>query len=332
MKSKIARDALTRVTVTCEPEGEDPVTALLERWFATTPSTYHDLKTGRSQISVFVDGTCDMPPTKEDSGRGKARRSHPLKPKSAPSTARLIKRSLQGLRGGLEDLKSLGLQLGEVRLTVAPVPKEDWSESWKKHFKPFVVGRRLLVKPSWSLRKPGPGQAQIILDPGLSFGTGQHATTHFCLEQLVEHRNQARSQSFLDLGTGTGILAIAAARLGYEPVTAIDFDPACVATAKENARLNGLAESISVHRRDVARLSRKPARTCALVCANLIDDLLIARRNQIGAQVGRGGVLIVAGILNRQFASVRAALEDVGMVFKLEKPDGEWTSGAFSKP
>ena len=135
--------------------------------------------------------------------------------------------------------------------------REDWAESWKRHFKPIEIGDALLVKPSWSKRRPRKNQAVVILDPGLSFGTGQHPTTAFCLREIVrlklakERGRLAREfktrhhadepsalQSFLDIGTGSGILAIAAAKLGYQPVHAFDFDAEAVRIARANARAN----------------------------------------------------------------------------------------------
>ena len=115
---------------------------------------------------------------------------------------------------------------------------EDWAESWKRHFKPIEIGRRLLIKPSWSRRRPKPHQQVVVLDPGLSFGTGQHPTTAFCLAEVARLVKNAPARSFLDIGTGSGILAIAAARLNYQPIWAFDFDPEAVRMARANAQTN----------------------------------------------------------------------------------------------
>ena len=110
-----------------------------------------------------------------------------------------------------------GLDIGPGSISLKRIRQEDWAESWKLHFKPVVIGSALLLKPSWSRRRPRKGQAVVVLDPGLSFGTGRHPTTAFCLRQLVARRRRAEAQSCLDIGTGSGILAIAAAKLGYAP-------------------------------------------------------------------------------------------------------------------
>jgi ribosomal protein L11 methyltransferase len=213
---------------------------------------------------------------------------------------------------------------------VKKVPARDWSESWKRHFKPLDLGPRLLVKPTWSRRVPKKSQALVVLDPGLSFGTGQHATTRFCLEQLVALRDPAASsQSMLDVGTGSGILAIAAVKLGYQPVNAFDFDPDCVRVANENTELNGVAEVLSVTHDDITQVPKKPKQRYSVVCANLIYDLLIAERDRLLARVAPGGSLVLAGILETQFTLVRKTFEAAGWKLVAATTDKEWRSGTF---
>jgi len=204
--------------------------------------------------------------------------------------------------------------------------KENWAESWKKHFKPLEFGSQLLIKPSWSKRKKKPGQKLVILDPGLSFGTGQHATTHYCLGRIVACRKKGAA-TMLDIGTGSGILAIAAAKLGYRPVETFDFDPDCVRTAQQNARRNRL--DLSIFQRDLERLPIRPNRRFDVVCANLTYDLLISNKEKIVARLASGGTLILAGILDSQFAKVQESFEKIGMVLTHVKREREWTSGEF---
>src|SRR5262249_31938257 len=154
------------------------------------------------------------------------------------------------------------------------VRQEDWAESWKRHFKPIEIGSTLLIRPGWSKRLARKGQATMILDPGLSFGTGQHPTTAFCLEQLVARRVRGQSQSLLDLGTGSGILAIAAAKLGYRPITAIDCDAEAARIARANARRNRVSHRVHFLQKDVAKLPGRPAEKYSMVCANLIAPIL----------------------------------------------------------
>lgn len=166
----------------------------------------------------------------------------------------------------------------------------------------------------------------MILDPGLSFGTGQHPTTAFCLEEIVRCRKSGR-QSFLDIGTGSGILAIAAAKLGYAPVHAFDFDPEAVRIARANAHANGV--KIRIVRGDAAKLPLRPKRTFDVVCANLISTLLIAERKRIAAQVSRDGVLVLAGILRSEFPEVRRAFTALGLKPAAAAGKNEWRSGSF---
>jgi ribosomal protein L11 methyltransferase len=169
----------------------------------------------------------------------------------------------------------------------------------------------------------------VVLDPGLSFGTGQHPTTRFCLEQLVAARRQDRDQSFLDMGTGSGILAIAAARLGYGPVEAIDVDPDAIRIARSNASANRLHRKIRFQRQDVSRLPPRPARKHDVLCANLVSELLVAERPRIIARLASSGRLVLAGILRSQFPALRRAYENAGLKLMEHRAEGEWESGAF---
>ena len=145
--------------------------------------------------------------------------------------------------------------MGAGKIVTRRVAREDWSESWKRHFKALEIGPTLLVKPGWVRRRARKGQAVVVLDPGLSFGTGNHPTTEYCLRALAAGRRDGERQSFWDVGTGSGILAIAAAKLGYAPVVAMDFDAEAVRVARENARRNGVLERVSISRRDITRMT-----------------------------------------------------------------------------
>jgi ribosomal protein L11 methyltransferase len=169
----------------------------------------------------------------------------------------------------------------------------------------------------------------VVLDPGLSFGTGQHPTTAFCLRELTRHRNIGARWSFLDIGTGSGILAIAAAKLGYSPVHAFDFDRAAVRVARANARTNGVHKKLRITRGDVAKLPIKPARQYDLICANLISTLLISGRRRIAAQLNPGGTLVLAGILKSEFLAVQKIFAKVGLKLAVKKTGNEWRSGSF---
>lgn len=290
--------SLLRVSVATTPEAEEAVADLLGELLGQSATIYHDVESLETTVSVYLP---------KASAWSAARRSQ--------------------MRERLKRIADCGLNLGPGRISARTIRREDWAESWKRHFKPFMVGSSLLVKPSWSRRRPRHGQQVVVLDPGLSFGTGQHPTTRFCLEQLAAGRKPGVPQSFLDIGTGSGILAIAAARLGYRPVEAFDFDPDAVRIAQGNARQNGVSRKIQISRKDLTRMP--PAGRFDIVCANLIHDLLLAGQSRILRQVKAGGTLVLAGLLRHQFPEVRRAYEAAGMKLKARRADKEWESGAF---
>ena len=166
-----------------------------------------------------------------------------------------------------------------------------------------------------------------MLDPGLSFGTGHHPTTAFCLERISALRDGARAQRLLDVGCGSGILAISAVKLGYAPVAAFDFDPEAVRVAKENAAVNGVSFRISCQ--DLTKLPRSCRERFDVVCANLMYDLLIQERERILARLSPGGTLVLAGILRGQFPKVQRAYEAAGLRLVASRAAKEWRSGAF---
>jgi ribosomal protein L11 methyltransferase len=204
---------------------------------------------------------------------------------------------------------------------------ENWAESWKRHFKPIEIGSKLLIKPTWSKRRPRANQAVVVLDPGLSFGTGQHPTTRFCLEQIVSFRRAEQRQAFLDIGTGSGILAIAAAKLGYLPVHGFDLDAAAVRIARANAAKNGVSRKIRLVKKDVS--DQKPSGKYDLICANLLADLLLTERKRIVGLLKPEGRLVLAGILKLQFHDVQGAYECAGLRLVASRGEDEWKSGAF---
>lgn len=296
------RGVLWKISVRTTAEAEDAVAETLSRWFETTPNLHTDLRTGIISVSVFA----------EQKPAGLSQWRHRWKLRVA-------------------ELRTFGLNAGKAPLKVSPIPRENWAESWKRHFKPLEIGRSLLLKPSWLKRKPKRGQALVVLDPGLSFGTGHHPTTAFCLRQLVRMRKPEQTKSVLDIGTGTGILAIAAAKLGYSPISALDNDPAAVRTALANAHKNRVKEKLHVKRQDLTRLQSRPVGRYDIVFANLISTLLIAEKLRITAQTKPGGTLVLAGILNKEFQCVQSAFEQLGFRLVARKCEKEWTSGAFTK-
>jgi ribosomal protein L11 methyltransferase len=294
---------VSQVTIHTSLLGEEPVGALLERVYGEPATAYANLENQTAQVSVFVRATPGQ-----------------------------LKTQLPEIKEGLEAIRECGVDLGESRVEVARVRREDWSESWKKYFKTIEVGRSLLIKPSWSKQRPKPGQATVVLDPGLSFGTGQHATTSFCLRELTRHRKRLKEAALMDAGCGSGILAIAAAKLGYTPVEAFDFDPVAVRIARKNCEINRVEKKVAVSRKDLTRLSLRPREKFEVICANLMAPLLLAERDRLLARLAPGGILILAGILATEFSEVQKRYEEAGLRLLRTKAEREWQSGSFMRP
>jgi ribosomal protein L11 methyltransferase len=299
------RQPLWKISVATTLEAEDAVSEILQSIFNCAASSFFDFEKQISRVTAFV-------------------------PNEISSAER------ETVRKGLSRIRKCGLKVGVGKISVARVRREDWAESWKRHFKPIGIGDALLVKPGWSKKRPRRGQAVVILNPGLSFGTGQHPTTLFCLQEIARnHASNQRKQfrnnelSFLDIGTGSGILAIAGAKLGYAPIHAIDFDPEAVRVVRANARINGVLKKVKILHSDVALLPIIPKERFDLICANLISNLLIKECKRIIAQLNPGGVLVVSGILKKEFFQVRRAFEKSGLKLVSNGSRKEWRSGSF---
>jgi ribosomal protein L11 methyltransferase len=313
-----ARGPIWKIAISTTTEAEDAVTELLYSVFEIPVSSYTDVESGEVTVATYLAG--------ERRRTGEFSLSGLRNAAGAPALPRL--------RAGLKQISTCGLNIGSGKISAQKVRREDWAESWKRHFKPIAIGSTLLIKPSWSKRPPRKGQAVVVLDPGLSFGTGQHPTTSFCLKQLATRRSPLSTPhsqlSFLDIGTGSGILAIAAAKLGYAPVDAFDFDPESVRIARENARKNRVLPKIHLTRQDVTKLPLRSAKHYDLICANLISTLLMAESPRILARLKRSGVLVIAGILNSEFALVQRHYERAGLRLIASRVEKEWRSGAFT--
>ncbi len=300
---KTTPQPLTQVIVSVPRPAEDATQELLARVFQTTASSYFSERTQKSSVAVYLE--------------------------SIPQQT--LNKKLESIRTELKTFRELGLTSRTPVLRVKVLAAQDWAESWKNHFKPFVAGGMFLVKPSWIQRKPSRGVHEIILDPGLSFGTGHHATTRFCLEQIASLARRGQRLSLLDLGTGSGILAIGAAKAGLGPIRAVDNDPVAVEVAKANAEVNGVGSQIHFAKSDVSRLLLAPAKTYGVVCANILAVVLEEYAAQIAAQVAPGGTLLAAGILTAQFAAVQRAFERHHLRLSSTVTRKEWTSGVFQK-
>ena len=290
-------------------------------------SSYHDIEEPSTQLRIFLED---------------------------PAQAEAAKRCLRAA------LDVVGVA---VSVEVGDLPDEDWKFAYRRHFKTEEIGRRLVVVPEWEVedfrRKTpaGGGRQMIVLDPGMAFGTGKHETTRACLEYIDELAGAVRTsderhetRSFLDMGCGSGILSIAAAKLGFSPVSGFDIDEEAVEASKENAAKNGvdvdyrvfalgkgavtLDSSIEAAKGlypDLALQGKAndpamaPFAPADLVVANILGPLLIAFADEIVPYVGR--YLIISGILTELYPEVLAAYEARGLKEVSRKTLGEWTSG-----
>ena len=222
------------------------------------------------------------------------------------------------------DAERAALRAG-LAADLAEVPDEDWGETWKKGLRAFSVGR-VFVRPSWVEGEPPPGSAEVVLDPGMAFGTGSHPTTALCLSAVADALLGRPGASVLDVGTGSGLLAIAARKLGAGRVAAIDHDPAAVEVARGNAARNRV--DVEVSGRPIEEV-RGPF---DLVVANILANTLVDLAPALARQVAPGGRLLLAGLLAGQAEEVRRAALAAGLRAEGERRDGEWVLLVMGRP
>lgn len=223
----------------------------------------------------------------------------------------------------------------ELAPETGDLPDEDWRYAYRKHFKTESVSPRLAIVPEWEAASfaPAPGQRALVLDPGMAFGTGQHATTRACLEFIDSLAVQNPDRSFLDVGCGSGILSIAAALCGFREVAGFDIDPDAVRNANENAEKNGVA--VEYVRGDLSNTSPLPDvhktgdRAFDVVAANVLGPVLVKFAPAIASLVAHSGSLILSGILDEQYPEVRETYGRLGFREVETKLIGEWRTGLF---
>jgi ribosomal protein L11 methyltransferase len=251
--------------------------------------------------------------------------------------------------------------LGQIRplpeARFRPIQEQDWAEAWKEHYRPVVVGERLLIVPAW-LEVDQPGRVPVKIDPGMAFGTGTHPTTQLCLEALdeilrlaqddppdchSEERSDEESPSIhaeilrsaqndidmIDVGCGSGILSIASIKLGVKHALAVDIDPEAVEAARQNAELNHVLERIEIGQGSVGEIlsGQFGTREAPIVIANILAPVLVRLFSAgLGELVTPGGWLILSGILAEQAGEVLAAAEQHGFRLESEHMSGDWVA------
>lgn len=213
-------------------------------------------------------------------------------------------------------------------LSSTMIDEEDWGKSWKKHFKPFAIVPGLVIAPTWENYRPTEGEAVITMDPGMAFGTGHHATTSLSLEFIRQSLAEKNGQRLLDVGTGTGILGMAALLFGAEKVVALDNDPEAVLAAEENVQRNLLQERMQVSSAPPASLDDR----FGVVVANIVHDVLVGMADDLTRLTEQGGTLILSGILEgEQAANIISVFTARGFSLSEKKGRNEWVALRFVK-
>jgi len=244
------------------------------------------------------------------------------------------------LKRFLSELPEFGLNPGEAAIEVREVDDEDWANAWKQYFKPLRITERLTIKPTWEAYEPESPEEQIIeLDPGMAFGTGTHATTALCLRTL--ERVIREGDDVIDVGTGSGVLAIAAARLGARHVLALDLDPVAVSSATENVRLNGLKSRITVKLSDLLQVLGEAASKEAeglgvrcpvrVVVANILAEIIVKFVKDVYDVLEDGGKYVVSGVIRDKRAMVEAALKEAGFAIEEGSEEEDWVAIVATK-
>ncbi|MDQ1278602.1 MAG: ribosomal protein methyltransferase, partial [Thermodesulfobacteriota bacterium] len=214
-----------------------------------------------------------------------------------PHDVRVDKR-MEALQTYINELMVLFPNLPRPEWSTEWIVDADWGEAWKKYFKPLRVTKNIIIKPTWERYSPGGHDIIIEIDPGMAFGTGQHPSTRMCLqamEDLILQDRAARSWRVMDVGAGTGILGIAAAKLGAGKVVCVEIDKQAVDIAGENIRTNGVEDKVDVVYQDVTTIQE----TFNLIVANLTAKMLIKLRPQLISLLKRGGVVVMSGIIEQ---------------------------------
>jgi ribosomal protein L11 methyltransferase len=229
----------------------------------------------------------------------------------------------------LGHLQAFGLRpIGDLRTRL--VSDTDWADAWKALFPVQRVGRRLVIRPTWRRHRVAPGDVVLALDPGMAFGTGLHPTTRLCLAALEGLADDGRltGAHVLDVGCGSGILAIAAVRLGAVAAIGVDTDPIAVEATRANARRNGLGRRIEA--REGSLPSHAPP--FDVVVANLVAGVLVPLATPLRDELRPGGTLLASGIFVDRETDVSAAFEAAGLALTGRSAEGDWVALAARRP
>lgn len=236
---------------------------------------------------------------------------------------------LNAVKASLAELKALDADgvYGSLEISTDNVKDEDWSEIWKQYFHPIPVGKKILICPAWETPKNTDGRTVFTVNPGLSFGTGSHPSTRFCLEEIEE--NLKPGDSMLDLGCGSGILSVTALLLGASSAVAVDIDSNATDVAHSNLKLNKLTdENYKTYTGDITsdKELRDKLGTHNLVVANIVADVIITIAPYVRGFMNSGATFICSGIILERLDEVKAALTKTGLNITKVKCDDDWAA------
>lgn len=224
----------------------------------------------------------------------------------------------------LEPLMDALRAAGAVRVETQDVPETDWAEMWKEFFRPWRIGKRFVVCPTWETFEASPDDIVLVLDPGQAFGTGDHATTRLCLGYIEDF--PPAGLDVADIGCGTAILAIAAGRLGASRIDAVDSEGPAVESALHNAERNDVPMTVE---RGLGFDPLPLGRTYDLVLSNILSAALIALAPEAARRVKRGGAWVVSGVIQANWPDVRVAAERAGFAYESHREEGDWVAARF---
>ncbi|GIP51675.1 MULTISPECIES: 50S ribosomal protein L11 methyltransferase [Paenibacillus] len=287
------------VTIEEHVDNDKPRDTSLGQWFEIPPN---DIPEGEAKISGYFPEGIDM------------------------------EEVVSQVKERTEELREYDIDPGNPVITVRDVSEDDWANNWKQYFKPIRVSNRLTIKPTWEQYEPESPEERIIeLDPGMAFGTGTHPTTSLCLRTLEGVIREG--DEVIDVGTGSGILAIGACQLGASRVLALDLDPVAVSSAMENTRLNRLEEQILVVESDLLSVLKKegdaqvnvqlPVR---VVVANILAEIILLFIEDVYEALQPGGYYIASGIYKNKEQAVEEALVAAGFEIAQTARDEDWVA------
>ena len=237
------------------------------------------------------------------------------------------KRVLHVLRRYLKSLKKISPEIPNTQIKTTSIPEQDWGENWKRFFKPVQVTPKFVVKPPWSKIRLKRRQISIDITPGMAFGTGTHATTILCIRAL-EERLKKKGLSVLDVGTGSGILSIIAAKLGAKEVWGIDIDGVAVENARENVEKNHVSDIVKIRKGSIGDLQKK----FSIVVANIDLKSLRRMKKPLLRHLKNKGFLILSGILEGEKEKLHECYLETGLLRWIkETQEGEWVCLTFKK-